>query len=64
VARICEQLSAETAGMADQNSARQQRLAELDSWLTGCDALRERIQARFDTAGEIRQIREQRAGRP
>jgi hypothetical protein len=63
VARICEQLSVETAGIGDRSSAAEQRLAELDSWLAECDVLRRRIQAGFDSVEDIRQIREDRAGR-
>jgi hypothetical protein len=61
VARICERLSLETAGIDDPSSAAGRRLAELDSWLAECDSLRRRVQAGFDAVEEIRQLHEDRA---
>lgn len=61
VARICEQLSAETAAIGNQQPATQPRLAEFDSWLAECDALRGRIRGGFDATKELRQVREERA---
>jgi hypothetical protein len=59
-ARICERLS-ETSGSAsakDRDVAA--RLAEADAWLAECDAVAESIEGEFDSAEDIRQIREDR----
>jgi hypothetical protein len=61
MARICQELSAETEGIGDQRSAAQDRLAELDSWLAECDALRGRFRGKLDAVEEVRRIREERA---
>lgn len=37
------------------------RLAEVDAWLAECDAVAESIEGEFDSAEDLRQIREERA---
>ena len=39
------------------------RLAEVDAWLAECDAVAESIEGEFDSADDLRQIREERASR-
>lgn len=39
------------------------RRAEIEAWLAKCDAVAEGIVGRFDSAEDIRQIREERASR-
>jgi hypothetical protein len=56
VAHVCEQLSAETAGLGP--------LTDLDAWLAECDALRRRVGGAVDAVEEVRAIREERAGQP
>ena len=37
------------------------RLAEMDAWLAECDVVAESIEGEFDSAGDLRQIRAERA---
>ena len=37
------------------------RLAEVDAWLEECDAVAESIEGEFDSAEDLRRIREERA---
>lgn len=60
-ARICDKLSATAIGTRDSETARQQRLAQVDAWLAECDAVAESIEGTFDAAEDIRRIREERA---
>jgi predicted transcriptional regulator len=64
VAHIAEQLSTiplmvPTKGIEEQTW--QARLAEVDAWLAECDAVAESIEGEFDSAEDLRQIREERA---
>jgi hypothetical protein len=66
VAYIAEQLSAAPlAGPAEEIREQTQRihLVEVDAWLAECDAVAESIEGEFDSAEELRQIREERASR-
>lgn len=66
VAYIAEQLSA-TPLVAPRREideqAQRTRLAEVDAWLAECDAVAESIEGEFDSAEDLRQIREERASR-
>ena len=46
-----------------EEQARSVRLAEVDAWLAECDAVAEGIEGEFDSAEDLRQIREERASR-
>ncbi|MFQ5799686.1 MAG: hypothetical protein ACE5H0_13480 [Bacteroidota bacterium] len=66
VAYIAGQLSAiplvvPTRGIEEQT--RRARLAEVDAWLAECDRVAESIEGEFDSAEDLRQIREERASR-
>jgi hypothetical protein len=63
VARICEQLSVAPMAKNDEEEARREQLAQVDTWLTECDAVAEEIEGEFDSAEDLRQIREERANR-
>lgn len=61
VAHICEQLSATQTAESGEEKARRGRLAQVDAWLSECDTVAESIEGAFDSAEDIRQIREERA---
>lgn len=66
VAYIVEQLSAISLVIPTreiEEQAQQIRLAEVDAWLAECDAVAESIEGEFDSAKDLRQIREERASR-
>jgi len=46
-----------------EEQARKTRLAEVEAWLAECDAVAESIEGQFDSAEDLRQIREERASR-
>jgi hypothetical protein len=46
-----------------EEQGRRARLAEVDAWLAECDAVAESIEGQFDSAQDLRQIREERASR-
>lgn len=46
-----------------EEQARWARLMEVDAWLAECDAVAESIEGEFDSAQDLRQIREERANR-
>jgi len=46
-----------------EEQIRQARLVEVDAWLAECDAVAESIKGEFDSAEDLRQIREERASR-
>ena len=60
VARICEQLSATVTAESDEERARRERLTQVDAWLAECDTVAESIEGEFDSAEELRQIRQER----
>ena len=65
-AYIAEQLSATPLGAPTkeiEGQAQRTRLAEVDAWLAECDAVAESIEGEFDSAKDLRQIREERASR-
>ncbi len=59
VARICEHLSA-TATVGG-TAAVTEHLAHVDAWLMECDAVAANIEGEFDSAADVRQVREERA---
>jgi hypothetical protein len=64
VAHIAGQLSAAPLAVLtseEEEQTQQARLAEVDAWLAECDAVAESIEGEFDSAKELRQIREERA---
>ncbi|MBM4080629.1 MAG: hypothetical protein FJ278_13080 [Planctomycetes bacterium] len=63
VARVSEQLSASAAMERRRKKAVQKRVAEVKEWLAECDAVAESIEGKFDSAADIRQIREDRTNR-
>jgi hypothetical protein len=60
MAYICECLSARVIGENDHEKTRQERLTQVESWLAECDAVAESIEGEFDSAEDMRQIREER----
>jgi hypothetical protein len=62
IAHICEQLSATANSVADERNLEHQ-VAQADAWLAECDAVAESIEGEFDSAKDIREIREDRASR-
>ena len=52
-------LAASTREIEEQT--RRARLVEVDAWLAECDAVAESIEGEFDSAEDLRQIREERA---
>lgn len=67
VARICAQLSARplitSTGESGEEQALQERVVQADALLAELDAIAESIEGVFDSAEDIRQIREERASR-
>jgi hypothetical protein len=66
VAYIAEQLSAiplVVPTRETEEQAQRARLSEVDAWLAECDAVAESIEGEFDSAEDLRQIREERASR-
>jgi hypothetical protein len=61
VAHICEQLSVKQTAESDEEKERRERLANVDAWLKECDNVAESIEGEFDSAEDIRKIREERA---
>jgi hypothetical protein len=53
----------EAEGKETGERARRAHLAEVDAWLAECDAVAETIEGEFDSAQDLRQIREERASR-
>ena len=58
--QMYEQLSTMQIAESDEEKVRQERLAQMDAWLAACDAVAESIEGEFDSAEDIRQIREER----
>jgi|GEM_PF-1149265 hypothetical protein len=54
-------LGVPTGGVEEQ--ARKARLAEVEAWLAECDAVAASIAGEFDSAEDLRRIREERASR-
>ena len=66
VAYIAGQLSAVPRVVATEEveeQTRRARIAEVDAWLAECDAVAESIEGEFDSAADLRKIREERANR-
>jgi len=65
VAYIATQLSAMSLEVPtrEEEQMRRARLAEVDAWLAECDRVAESIEGEFDSAEDLRQIREERASR-
>jgi len=61
VAYIAEQLSTRSLVVPTREIEEQVRLMEVDAWLAECDAVAESIEGEFDSAKDLRQIREERA---
>ena len=63
VNRIREQLSA--AAIVDVNPEHPgvDSLTKADAWLADCDAVAEAVEGEFDSAADLRVIREERASR-
>ncbi|MBM3239279.1 hypothetical protein FJZ31_23550 [Candidatus Poribacteria bacterium] len=63
VARICEQLSVTPPVVLSEESAeeqaRQKRLANLDVWLAECEKVAELWEGKFDSAADLRRIRDE-----
>ena len=61
VAYIAEQLSTRSLVVPTREIEEQVRLVEVDAWLAECDAVAESIEGEFDSAKDLRQIREEKA---
>ena len=66
VAHIARQLSSMSLVAPTREidkQTRRTRLAEVDAWLGECDRVAESIEGEFDSAEDLRQIREERASK-
>jgi hypothetical protein len=64
VAHICEQLSVVLPATSNgEELAQREREAQVDALLAELDAIAESIEGEFDSAQDLRQIREERANR-
>ncbi len=65
VAHICEQLSVILPVMPlredGEERARQERVAKLDAWLAECDKVAALWEGEFDSAADLRRIRDEEA---
>ena len=63
VAHICQQLStaltAEPAAESSEERARQERLTKLEAWLAECDKVAELWEGEFDSAADLRRMRDE-----
>lgn len=63
VAHIAEQLSALAFVVSTQENteerARQERLAKVDTWLAECDKVAELWEGEFDSAADLRRLRDE-----
>jgi hypothetical protein len=64
LAHISERLSQLPLTIQGTDEARQRReyAAQVEAWLAACDEVAEQIQGEFDSAADLRQIREERTG--
>jgi hypothetical protein len=64
-AHICERLSVIPYAVSPERSteeqAQQERLANLDAWLAECDQVAELWEGEFDSAADLRRIRNEEA---
>ena len=63
VTRIREQLSAGAIVDASPEHLGVDSLMKVDAWLADCDAVAEAVEGEFDSAADLRAIREERASR-
>jgi hypothetical protein len=63
VAQIGERLSEKEAAPGETLEERQERLAKVEALFAEIDALADSIEGEFDSAKDIREIREERANR-
>ena len=63
VAYICQQLStallAEPAAESSEEWGRQEQLAKLETWLAECDKVAELWEGEFDSAADLRRMRDE-----
>lgn len=57
VARVCTQLAGADTAASDAAQARQERLAQADAWITACDQVAELWDGDFDSAADLRRLR-------
>jgi hypothetical protein len=64
VARVCEQLSTVLPAVSLEQEAeprvQQERLAKLEAWLAECEEVAELWEGEFDSAADLRRIRDER----
>ena len=64
VVHVCEQLSIVLPAVSPEanaeEQARQERLTKLDAWLAECEEVAELWKGEFDSAADLRRIREER----
>lgn len=64
VTRVCEQLSTMLPAVSPEQGAgtraRQERLVKLDAWLAECEEVAELWEGEFDSAADLRRLREER----
>ncbi|MBI3302645.1 MAG: hypothetical protein HYZ72_11320 [Deltaproteobacteria bacterium] len=64
VVYVCEQLSIVLPAVSPEANAeeraRQERLAKLDAWLAECEEVAELWEGEFDSAADLRRIRDER----
>jgi hypothetical protein len=63
IAHICEQLSKSEVKGAHVGEVEKERLSEVDAWLAECDEVAQSIEGEFDSAEDLRTIRQERASR-
>ena len=60
VAHVCEQLSTVLPVIPPGERASQNQSAKLDTWLAECDEVAELWEGEFDSAAELRRLRDER----
>ncbi len=60
VAHVCEQLSTALPTVSPEERRRKERLTKVDVWLAECDEVAELWEGEFDSAADLRRIRDER----
>jgi len=64
VARVCEQLSVALPAVVPEEQAKEgakrARMAQFEQWLTACEEVAELWEGEFDSAADVRRMRDER----
>ena len=64
VARVCEQLSVALPTVVPEEQAKEEaehvRMAQFEQWLTACEKVAELWEGEFDSAADVRRMRDER----